>query len=133
MRQRKSMMLSVLATALVAAMPVTQALADPPVAPTVIDRPMHGVPVPRAMPDLTPYWNFDPPKSPLFDISKFTLSGDARVRGESRTNSNFSAGKADTFVQQWARLGLNYAISQDRKSTRLNSSHSQQSRMPSSA
>mgnify|MGYP003334254607 FL=1 len=113
MRQRKSMMFSVLATALVAAMPVTQALADPPVAPTVIDRPMHGVPVPRAMPDLTPYWNFDPPKSPLFDISKFTLSGDARVRGESRTNSNFSAGKADTFVQQWARLGLNYAISQD--------------------
>lgn len=117
MRQRKSKMLSVLATALVAAMPVTQALADPPVAPTVIDRPMHGVPVPRAMPDLTPYWNFDPPKSPLFDISKFTLSGDARVRGESRTNPNFGqgnvAGRADTFVQQWARLGLNYAISQD--------------------
>lgn len=113
MRQRKSMMLSVLATALVAAMPVTQALADPPVAPTVIDRPTHGVPVPRAMPDLTPYWNFDPPKSPLFDISKFTLSGDARVRGESRTNSNFARQSADTFVQQWARLGLNYAISQD--------------------
>lgn len=113
MRQRKSKMLSVLATALVAAMPVTQALADPPVAPTVIDRPMHGVPVPRAMPDLTPYWNFDPPKSPLFDISKFTLSGDARVRAESRTNSNFARQSADTFVQQWARLGLNYAISQD--------------------
>ena len=113
MRQRKSMMLSVLATALVAAMPVTQALADPPVAPTVIDRPTHGVPVPRAMPDLTPYWNFDPPKSPLFDISKFTISGDARVRAESRTNPNFAASKADTFVQQWARLGLNYAISQD--------------------
>ena len=108
MRQRKSKMLSVLATALVAAMPVTQALADPPVAPTVIDRPMHGVPVPRAMPDLTPYWNFDPPKSPLFDISKFTLSGDARVRAESRTNSNFARQSADTFVQQWARLGLNY-------------------------
>ena len=59
MRQRTSMMFSVLATALVAAMPVTQALADPPVAPTVIDRPTHGVPVPRAMPDLTPYWNLD--------------------------------------------------------------------------
>lgn len=113
MRQRKSKMLSVLATALVAAMPVTQALADPPVAPTVIDRPMHGVPVPRSFPDLIPYWNFDPPKSPLFDISKFTLSGDMRVRGESRTNGNFAASKADTFVQQWARLGLNYAISQD--------------------
>ncbi len=113
MRQRKSKMLSVLATALAAAMPVTQALADPPVAPTVIDRPTHGVPVPRAMPDLTPYWNFDPPKSPLFDISKFTLSGDARIRAESRTNSNFARQSADTFVQQWARLGLNYAISQD--------------------
>jgi len=106
-------MLSVLATALVAAMPVTQALADPPVAPTVVDRPTNAAPVPRAMPDLVPYWNFDPPKSPLFDISKFTLSGDARVRGESRTNSNFAAGKADTFIQQWARLGLNYSMSQD--------------------
>lgn len=113
MRQRKSIMMSVLAAALVAAMPVGQALADPPVAPKVIDHPGHIPPVPRAMPDLTPYWNFDPPKSPLFDISKFTLSGDARVRGESRTNSNFAAAKADTFVQQWARLGLNYAISQD--------------------
>ncbi|MEQ1796160.1 MAG: alginate export family protein [Nitrospira sp.] len=113
MRQRKSMMMSVLATAILAAMPVTQALADPPVAPTVIDRPTHGVPVPRSFPDLVPYWNFDPPKSPLFDISKFTLNGDMRVRGESRTNSNFAAGKADTFIQQWARLGLNYAMSQD--------------------
>ena len=116
MRQRKSMMLSVLATAFAAAMPVTQALADPPVAPTVVDRPTNAPPVPRAMPDLVPYWNFDPPKHPLFDISKFTLSGDARVRGESRTNSNFGVGgvsKADTFVQQWARLGLNYAMSQD--------------------
>lgn len=113
MRQRKSKMLSVLATAFAAAMPVTQALADPPVAPTVIDKPSHGVAVPRSFPDLVPYWNFDPPKSPLFDVSKFTLSGDMRVRGESRTNGNFAAAKADTFVQQWARLGLNYAISQD--------------------
>jgi len=113
MRRSKDAAKWVLAAALLGVMPAGQALADPPVAPTVIDRPMHGVPVPRAMPDLTPYWNFDPPKSPLFDISKFTLSGDARVRGESRTNSNFAAAKADTFVQQWARLGLNYAISQD--------------------
>ena len=116
MRQRKSMMLSVLATAFAAAMPVTQALADPPVAPTVMDHPTHGVPVPRAMPDLVPYWNFDPPKSPLFDISKFTLSGDARVRGEVRSDGNFGQGgvrNTDTFVQQWARLGLNYAMSQD--------------------
>lgn len=113
MRQRKSIMMSVLAVALVAAMPVSQALADPPVAPKVIDHPSNVPPVPRAMPDLIPYWNFDPPKSPLFDISKFTLSGDARIRGESRTNPNFAASKADTFVQQWARLGLNYAISQD--------------------
>ena len=78
MRRSKDAAKWVLAAALLGSMPVGQALADPPVAPTVIDRPMHGVPVPRAMPDLTPYWNFDPPKSPLFDISKFTLSGDAR-------------------------------------------------------
>jgi len=116
MRQRKSMMLSVLATAFAAAMPVTQALADPPVATTVVDRPTNAPPVPRAMPDLVPYWNFDPPKHPLFDISKFTLSGDARVRGETRQNGNFGIDgrrNADSFVQQWARLGLNYAMSQD--------------------
>ncbi|ULA62300.1 MAG: Alginateexp domain-containing protein [Nitrospira sp.] len=113
MRRSKDATKWVLAAALLVAMPIGLALADPPVAPTVIDRPMHGVPVPRGMPDLIPYWSFDPPKSPLFDISKFTLSGDARIRGESRTNPNFAASKADTFIQQWARLGLNYAISQD--------------------
>lgn len=116
MRRSKDAVKLMLAAAVMAALPVGQALADPPVAPTVIDRPMHGVPVPRAMPDLIPYWNFDPPKSPLFDISKFTLSGDARVRAETRHNPNFGQGgqlNADSFVQQWARLGLNYAISQD--------------------
>ena len=37
------------------------------------------------------------------------------------------------FEELWRRMGLSVDWSQDRKSTRLNSSHSQQSRMPSSA
>ncbi len=116
MRSSKEAVKWVLAAALVGAMPMGQALADPPVAPKVIDHPTNVPPVPRAMPDLTPYWNFDPPKSPLFDISKFTISGDARVRAETRKNGNFGQDgrfNADSFVQQWARLGLNYAVSQD--------------------
>ena len=72
--------------------------------------------VPRAIPDLLPYHKFDPPKSKLFDISKLTISGDLRVRPEFRNNNNFggTASKANSFfVQQWARLGLNYSISPD--------------------
>ncbi|MEC4890607.1 MAG: alginate export family protein [Nitrospira sp.] len=116
MRRSKEAAKWVLAAALLGAMPAGQALADPPVAPKVIDSPTNVPPVPRAMPDLIPYWNFDPPKSPLFDLSKLTVSGDARVRAESRKNGNFGQDgrkNADSFVQQWARLGLNYAVSQD--------------------
>ena len=87
--------------------------------------------VTRGMPDLVRYWNFDPPRSPLFDISRVTISGDMRVRPELRVNPNFglnanptnsgqlglgrvAAGDtSDQFVQQWMRLGLNYAISPD--------------------
>lgn len=121
MRRSKEAVKWMLAAALLA-MPVGQALADQPVAPTVIDKPTNIKPVPRGIPDLTPYWNFDPPKSPLFDISKFTISGDLRVRAEGRTNANFGVsqtatgranGQNDFFVQQWARIGLNYSVSQD--------------------
>ena len=77
--------------------------------------------VPRAIPDLIPYHKFDPPKSKLFDMSKLTISGDMRVRPEFRTNNTFggatkegAASSQNTFfVQQWARLGLNYSISSD--------------------
>jgi len=124
MRQRKTVLMWVLAVALLVALPVTQALADPPTMPAdkVKTAPGYIPPVPRGMPDLTPYWKFDPPKSPLFDISKLTVSGDARVRYEYRNNANFgtnlsSGGRASgsnaEFIQQWMRLGLNYAISQD--------------------
>lgn len=116
MRQRKDAVKLMLAAALVASLPVGQALANPPVATKVVEAPAHGVPVPRSFPDLIPYWDFDPPKHPFFDISKFTISGDMRVRGETRKNGNFGVDgrlNADSFVQQWARIGLNYAISQD--------------------
>ena len=126
MRQRKMGLMGVLAVALFAALSVTQALADPPVAPSVKDKPGMEPTVPRGMPDLVPYWNFDPPKSPLFDIGKITISGDMRIRPEMRNNSNFGLanlntggratsgnGTADQFVQQWNRLGINYAISPD--------------------
>jgi hypothetical protein len=70
--------------------------------------------VPRAIPDLIPYHNFDPPKSPLFDLKNLTVSGDIRVRPEFRNNTNFTKGSNnDFFVQQWVRLGINYAISPD--------------------
>ena len=70
--------------------------------------------VPRAIPQLTPYWAFDPPANSLFDASKLTFSGDLRVRPEFRTNSTFGASKRnDFYVQQWMRLGINYSISPD--------------------
>lgn len=128
---RKMVLVGLLAATLLAALPVTQALADPPVAGEVKDHPGPEPPVTRGMPDLVRYWNFDPQKSPLFDISRVTISGDLRVRPELRVNPNFglnvntagtqlSPGRAphggdtaDQFVQQWMRLGLNYAISPD--------------------
>ena len=70
--------------------------------------------VPRAIPQLTPYWAFDPPANSLFDASKLTFSGDLRVRPEFRTNSTFGASKRnDFYVQQWMRLGINYSLSPD--------------------
>lgn len=128
---RKMVLMGLLAAALLAMLPTTTSLADPPVAEEVKDQPGQEPTVTRGMPDLVRYWNFDPPKSPLFDISRVTISGDLRVRPELRVNPNFglnlnktgtqlSTGlapnggdTADQFVQQWMRLGLNYAISPD--------------------
>ncbi|HNP29594.1 MAG TPA: alginate export family protein [Nitrospirales bacterium] len=70
--------------------------------------------VPRAIPDLVPYHNFDPPKG-AFDASKLTISGDMRVRPEFRTNGNFSNNSNSNafFTQQLIRLGFNYDLSPD--------------------
>jgi len=71
MRSRMVGIIWILAvTVLFLALPVAPALADPPVAPKTVDHPDNKPPVPRGMPDLIPYWNFDPPKSPLFDINR---------------------------------------------------------------
>lgn len=94
-------------------------------------------PIPRSIPDMnTTYWNHDVLPSPVFDISKLTVSGDIRVRPEFRTNACFGGslsgpggqctGPANLtpnrpqdsranamFVQQWVRLGFNYDISPD--------------------
>ena len=128
MGRGKMVLLGVLAAVLLAALPVTHVLANPPEADEVKDDPGMEPTVTRGMPDLVRYWNFDPPKSPLFDLKRVTISGDIRVRPEYRNNSNFgltstsgvgratganSQGVAAQFVQQWARLGLNYAISPD--------------------
>jgi hypothetical protein len=107
----------VVAVVMFLALPLAPALADPPVAPKVVDKPTNTAPVPRAIPDLIPYWNFDPPKSPLFDISKVTISGDMRVRPEFRSQTSFGTqgpgSQNDFYVQQWMRLGINYAVSPD--------------------
>ncbi|MDR4493713.1 MAG: alginate export family protein [Nitrospirales bacterium] len=76
--------------------------------------------VPRAIPDLVPYGQFDPPKG-AFDLSKLTISGDMRVRPEFRTNGGFGVNQAMTaranddafFTQQLIRLGFNYDLSPD--------------------
>ena len=128
MRREMMALYGVLVAALLAALPVTHVLANPPETDEVKDQPGMEPTVTRGMPDLVRYWNFDPPRSPLFDIGKVTISGDARIRPEYRNNSNFglantsslgratgaaSNGVADQFIQQWARLGLNYAVSPD--------------------
>ena len=57
---------------------------------------------------------------------------DAVIRREAR--AALKDGPARVFDLEIIRLGENFKLAdQDRKSTRLNSSHSQQSRMPSSA
>jgi hypothetical protein len=128
MERAKRVLMVLLGMALPAAFPMTFALATPPEADEVKDHPGPEPTVTRGMPDLVRYWNFDPPTSPLFDISRVTISGDIRVRPELRVNPNFglntangqltpgrAAGgdTADQFVQNWMRLGLNYAISPD--------------------
>ena len=128
MRRGMMALHGVLAAVLLAALPVPHALADPPMAEEVKDHPGTEPTVTRGMPDLVRYWNLDPPRSPLFDIARVTISGDARIRPEYRNNSNFglantsglgratgaaSNGVTDQFIQQWARLGLNYAVSPD--------------------
>ena len=47
--------------------------------------------------------------------------------------ANNSAANADAFMHGWFRTGDQGYLDRDRKSTRLNSSHIQKSRMPSSA
>ncbi|MCA9472569.1 MAG: alginate export family protein [Nitrospirales bacterium] len=76
--------------------------------------------VPRAIPDLLPYQNFDPPQSKAFDFKNLTISGDMRVRPEFRTNAGFgtnAVGAAQKnnqyFTQQLIRLGFNYDVSPD--------------------
>lgn len=118
-------MLSLAVGALLLAGVAAPAFADPPLWPDdkLLTKPTNIKPVPRGMPDLTPYWNFDPPKSSLFDLKNLTFSGDMRVRPEIRTNSNFGvsqtqtpgrvSGSNDWYVQQWMRLGINYSLSPD--------------------
>ncbi len=117
--------LSLAVGALLLAGVAAPAFADPPLLPEdkLLTKPTNIKPVPRGMNDLTPYWNFDPPKSPLFDLKNLTFSGDMRVRPEIRTNSNFGvsqtqtpgrvSGANDWYVQQWMRLGINYSLSPD--------------------
>lgn len=111
-----------------------------PVGTPATDKVVNVPTVPRGMPDRTPYAAFDPPRSSLFDISKFTVTGDIRVRPEMRNAGCFglsstgagcafagNAGAAQSvggngyqrgksnlfFVQQWFRMGLNYNVSPD--------------------
>jgi hypothetical protein len=83
--------------------------------------------VPRAIPNLIPYHNFDPPKAKDFDLKNLTISGDMRVRPEFRSKGGFGVSRtpnangkftnADNqstfFTQQLIRLGFNYDISPD--------------------
>lgn len=104
-----------LAVALVGTMAMP-ALAAPPVATPKKSPPWPSnvPPVPRAIPDLYPYWKFDPPQSKLFSMENLVVSGDLRVRPEMRNNGTFGGSKRnDFFVQQWMRLGLNYTVSPD--------------------
>ena len=74
--------------------------------------------VPRAIPDLVPYHNFDPPAGAVFDATKLTISGDMRVRPEYRNNNNLQHSTQSNpdnafFTQQLIRLGFHYEISPD--------------------
>ncbi len=128
MGRRKMLFVGLLATTLLISLSAAHALANPPEVEEVKDIPGMEPTVTRGMPDLVRYWNFDPPKSPLFDLERVTISGDVRVRPEYRNNSNFGLADtsgvgratgaapnaiADQFIQQWNRLGINYAVSPD--------------------
>ncbi len=83
--------------------------------------------VPRAIPDLVPYHNFDPPAGAVWDPTKLTISGDMRVRPEFRSKGGFGVSGAPNannkfadadnqssfFTQQLIRLGFHYALSPD--------------------
>ncbi len=100
----------------VSILPIASSFATPPTATPKASPPWpsHVPPVPRAIPDLIPYWNFDPPKSSLFNLNNLTVSGDLRVRPEFRSNGTFGLTKRnDNVVQQWMRLGINYSVSPD--------------------
>jgi hypothetical protein len=70
MGRAKRVLMGLLAIALLAAFPMTSALATSPDVDEVKDHPGPEPTVTRGMPDLMWYWNFDPPTSPLFDISR---------------------------------------------------------------
>jgi hypothetical protein len=88
--------------------------------------------IPRNMPQKEAYENYDPVIGRNFDIKNFWMRGDMRVRPEWRNGVCFGGtpgtlgacnqsvgGKAsgpganNTFVQQWARLGIGYDLSPD--------------------
>ena len=88
--------------------------------------------IPRAIPQKEGYELYDPKIGKNFDISKFWIRADVRVRPEMRNNVCFGsgiaggncnvagtagnrlAGKAnDQFIQQWVRLGIGYDLSPD--------------------
>ncbi|WP_447986012.1 alginate export family protein [Nitrospira sp. Nam74] len=91
----------------------------------------------RGIPQKEAYERYDPPIGRNFDITKFWMRGDLRVRPEWRravcfgggspiggacnrlgtngsgTSANPGSAPDDYFVQQWARLGLGYDLSPD--------------------
>ena len=98
--------------------------------------------IPRAIPQKEAYELYDPKIGKNFDVSKFWMRADVRVRPEMRNNTCFGSGMAttatapvgggncngpntsrnpngvagkanDAFVQQWVRLGLGYDLSPD--------------------
>ncbi|MGD9727699.1 MAG: alginate export family protein, partial [Nitrospiraceae bacterium] len=95
-----------------------------------------GYVVPNAWPQSS-YEEYEPPARPVFDLRKFWMRADLRVRPEWRNGVCFGGGAprngacnslapdgsgtgafpgrsaSDFFVQQWARLGIGYDLSPD--------------------
>ena len=88
--------------------------------------------IPRNMPQKEAYENYDPVIGRNFDIKNFWMRGDMRVRPEWRNGVCFGGspvaggacnsgvggkgsgpGANNSFVQQWARLGIGYDLSPD--------------------